>query len=841
MIGTPFLDARSVTQHLDLPARGPSLPIGLGAIAREPYFNWLEIIIGRSRHGDGAYKEPSKRARFKPHRAPNLVEIKGHFTGGMRKVGTYLMRIGSTTTLLWVIDLDDHDGTLGWDELCRRADAVTAPLVKQGLCPARFRSSGGKGIHLWGYWDEPQDGYSVRQLLKGCVQAAGLPVKSGVAEVFPAQDRIEQGACGNPVFWPIERLDGGEWRPSALVPVVEPPERASSGGAFTGDVALLRDATMAIPNGGDSDEEQPYGEGEFGYLKVGMALHDATGGGDEGLEIWREWAAQSSRYTGAGIDRRWRSFKVGGGITARSLFAEARKHGWEEPADLDRMFADEPEAEGGAGAGEQRELPQARHLCTDQANADRLLKAAGTQVMVAAGRWYFWTGTHWTADEDAAYRLACGLSALIHAEADDWERRPASSAEEKQSNRKTAESLRGWAKQSEMKHRIDAAFNLLRRLVATPFAALDSDPYLLNAANGTIDLRTGDLRPHDPADRITKVIAAEHRPDARAPGFEKALAEVTGEVHLAKKPVAEFMQRWFGYCATGLVSEDALAFHHGDGGNGKTLIMGLIAWVLGPYATTAAPDLLVGGRQQSHPTGTADLAGRRMVTAFESSEGGTLNEDFVKRATGRDKMKARFMRGDFFEFSPTHKLQLVTNHKPQIRGQDAGIWRRVLLIPYGVRFGRPEEVEAGEAHFVRDEGLEERLKAEASGILNWIVRGALAWRDGGLQPPDSVLAAGRSYREEQDRVGQFIAECCERNPEGWAPLRGRDGLHPAYQAWSRENGYHPLGRAKFQEALEKRPGITKDTRRFPPKYSGVVGYTGLVLLPADVEKAEIEW
>lgn len=843
-IRMPFPDARNLA-HFDLPKPGSSVPLPLASIAHEPYFSWLEIIIGRSRPRDGAYKLGKKRARFKPHhRAPTVAEIVGHFNRGPKKVGTYLMQIGSSVTLLWVVDLDDHDGTLGWDELCRRADAVTGQLVKQGLCPARFRSSGGKGIHLWGYWDEPQDAYSARQLLKQCVLAAGLEVKGGVAEVFPAQDHIEQGACGNPVFWPVERLDEGEWLPSAPVPVVEPPERATSGGAFTGDLALLREATMAIPNGGESgDEEQPYGEGEFGYLKVGMGLHDATGGGDEGLEIWHEWSAQSSKYDHRDVDRRWRSFKAGGGITARSIFAEARKHGWEEPVDLNRMFGDAAAGgNDGPPAGVGPYLPQARHLCTDQANADRLLTAAGTKVMFAAGRWYFWKGTHWSPDEAAAYRCACELSALILAEADEREGRPAVTEDEAKKNRDIAESLRRWAKSSEMKTRIDAAFSILRRLVAKPADLLDVDPYLLNVENGTIDLRTGELRVHDPADLITKLIPIKYKPDAMAPLFEKTLAEITGEAGFVQKPMAAFLQRWFGYCATGLVSEQAFVVHYGDGANGKSLLLETVGRVLGPYAGAAAPSLLVGGAQERHPTELADLFGRRMVTSSESGEDGAMREDFIKKVTGGDKIKARFLRQDFFEFSPTHKLQLVTNHKPQVRGQDYGIWRRVLLVPYNVCFGTPEAVTRGEAHHVRDEALGERLKGEDEGILAWIVRGAMSWQAMGLKAPDAVVAAGASYREEQDRVGQFVSECCERDADAWTPL---SDLYSAYKEWCKTCGYSALGRGRFQAAVEKRPGIEKVERHHGRTRAKTVGYRGLRLLFVyvfrDEPAHEVKW
>jgi len=471
-----------------------------------------------------------------------------------------------------------------------------------------------------------------------------------------------------------------------------------------------------------------------------------------------------------------------------------------------------------ASAASAPGFPTARHLTTDQANASRLHRAAGCNVMFSGGRWYIWTGTHWSADEAAAYRQTCNLSALILDEANEWEHRPAGSTEESEKNKEIAEALRKWARQSEMKPRLDAAFQLLRRLVEVPAETLDADPYLLNVRNGTVDLRTGRLRPHDKADRITRLIHTAYKPEARAPLFEKALAEITGEAGLEKKPMAEFQQRWFGYCATALVSEQKFAVHHGDGANGKSSLLGTMERVLGPYAGTAAPGLLVGGAHDRHPTELADLRGKRMVTAHESGEDGALREEFIKRVTGGDRIKARHMRQDFFEFDPSHKVQLVTNHKPQIRGQDHAIWRRVLLVPYNITFGTAEAVGRGEAHRVKNDALAEALKAEDEGILAWIVKGALKWRMLGLNPPDAVLAAGAAYRVEQDRVGQFMQECCKRHSDAVVPLKL---LYIAYQRWAKDCGFLPLGRNKFAEAVEKRPGIESKATDHGKVFTGV--------------------
>lgn len=452
---------------------------------------------------------------------------------------------------------------------------------------------------------------------------------------------------------------------------------------------------------------------------------------------------------------------------------------------------------------------EAKHLITDQANAVRLQKAVGGSVIHAAGKWRVWDGTHWREDEPAAFRMACTLSSMIGAEATDWENKPYASDEEKTKNQEIAKALRKWGAKSEMLDRLNAAFNLLRRLVSVPADSLDRDPFALNVANGTVDLRTGELRTHNKDDLITRCISITYDPKARAPLFEKTLAEITGEVGIVRKPLAEFLQRWFGYNANGVTSEQKFAVHHGDGANGKSLLLDMISNALGPYAGTAAPNLLMVGGQNRHPAEVADLFGMRMVAAHESGEGCALNEDRIKHATGSDKLKARHMRQDFFEFSPTHTLNLLTNHKPQIRGQDTGIWRRVMLIPYGVTFGTAIEVDQGLAHHLRDDRLGEALKAEVTGILTWIVRGAVTWFQTGLRPPDVVLIASAEYRSEQDRVGQFLSEQGTNYTREWEPC---DPMFKDYQNWCRESGYFPLGKTNFIAAVEKRPGIRKEKR-----------------------------
>lgn len=484
-------------------------------------------------------------------------------------------------------------------------------------------------------------------------------------------------------------------------------------------------------------------------------------------------------------------------------------------------------ADGGAGAGsagagggaarkpkkkKRAKIPEARHLTTDQANALRILNRYGLTLMVSSDRWFAWVGTHWAADDAAVYRFVLNLSALIHAEADQWRAKPAANDEERALNESVANALAKWAAKSEMRSTIEAALALAKKMLTVNPDDLNADPWALNCQNGTVDLRTGKLRPHNPDDYITHCIPLNYVEGARSELFETMVARVTCEEGAEHKPLAGFLQRWFGYCATGSTREQKFATHYGTGRNGKSTLLDTVAEVMNGYAATAAPGLMMSKGSERHPTEIADLNGRRMVTAHETGEGGVLREDFVKQATGSDKLKARFMRGDFFEFAPTHKLQLVTNYKPVIKGQDPGIWRRVMLVPYRARFGTVEEVATGKATCVRDTTIMEKLALEKEAVLAWVVAGAVEWYRDGLNPPDVVLAASKDYQIEQDRMAQFIAEECELGAELSEKLSTPwgGGLYPSYVSWCKDGGIHSLSKQRFLQELERVvPGYRK--------------------------------
>jgi putative DNA primase/helicase len=324
------------------------------------------------------------------------------------------------------------------------------------------------------------------------------------------------------------------------------------------------------------------------------------------------------------------------------------------------------------------------------------------------------------------------------------------------------------------------------RRVALPADAFDRDPWLLNVANGTIDLRTGTLRPHRRADLISKRAPIAYHPTAQCPQFYEFLQLIFE----GQQELIDFIQRAFGYSATGLVRDQCVFFCWGSGANGKSTLLSIIHAVLGEYGRTAAPSLLMATKHDAHPTEIADLLGARLVSAIETEQDRRLAEVKVKWLTGGDRLKGRFMRQDFFEFDATHKFWLAGNHKPVVTGTDPAIWRRIHLIPFVVNLK-----ETLQDNLVSD--FAATLTDEFPGILAWIVEGALAWHTDGLKPPSIVSAATAAYRQEMDAVGQWIEECCERAANARTPFK------LLYNAYAEDLKADAFSKRAFAQELDR--------------------------------------
>ena len=476
---------------------------------------------------------------------------------------------------------------------------------------------------------------------------------------------------------------------------------------------------------------------------------------------------------------------------------------------------------------------------SDLANAHRIARAFGNNLIATAAGWYVFNGRYWERGDHLAERQALNLSRLVLQDAkyralsERLERNDFRDEHDATAARKLSKKWIEFAASCENKSTITAAMNIARTLLWRDLDDMNVDPWLLNVRNGTIDLRTGVLRPHDRDDLITMQAPTAYFPDAACPEFEKAVSEILGD----DRELASFLQRFLGYGLTGVTTEQKMLIPWGDGSNGKGTILTTVQKVLGrDYCGSAPPKLLESSRSDRHPTEIADLYGKRMVIASETEEGAQLREAFLKLATGGDPLKGRFMRKDFFEFDATHKFVLQTNHRPEVKGTDYAIWRRLVLLPFEVTFGDAHAVAAGEATRIRNNGLSEKLSGELDGVLAWMVRGCLAWQADGLAEPAKVRGATEAYREEQDRMGQFIAERCVY---GTQQSVEQAQLYREYKNWMQDNGYYPMGSGKFRKQLLKlaRGKVTASRSTTGPRknvavYQGIASSGGCMRLVA---------
>jgi putative DNA primase/helicase len=439
--------------------------------------------------------------------------------------------------------------------------------------------------------------------------------------------------------------------------------------------------------------------------------------------------------------------------------------------------------------------PPRGYNLTDLGNAERFVTSHGKEVRYCYPwrKWMVRTGTRWERDEAGqVHKLAKGRVRGIYREASDAE----------DEDRRKA--LAKHAANSESETRIRAMIELAKSEVPISPDKLDADPWLLNVRNGTIDLRTGELREHRREDLITKLAPIDYDPDAKAPTWEAFLERV-----LPGQELRAFVQRAIGYSATGDTSEQCMFIHHGPGANGKSTFQETVAAALGDYAMRTPTETLLVKRSGGVPNDVARLKGARFVTASETEEGRRLAESLVKDLTGQDTISARFMWAEWFDFKPTHALHLSTNHKPEIRGTDAAIWRRIRLIPWAVTIPPGEQ----------DRRLAEKLRGELPGVLAWVVRGCLAWQREGLQAPEEVRQATKAYRAEMDVLAAFLADCCVRDEDEDA-FAGE--LWGAWKRWCEETGEQAGTQKRFGGRLAERGFLNhRDSRTGRKVWAGL--------------------
>jgi putative DNA primase/helicase len=381
------------------------------------------------------------------------------------------------------------------------------------------------------------------------------------------------------------------------------------------------------------------------------------------------------------------------------------------------------------------------------------------------GKWFCWTGQVWQ----------CERTKLAFSWARELVR---AMAEDQKTKVRAVASKTSFASGVERFAQTDRAFAVTSEI-------WDRDLYLLGTPTGTVDLRTGELRPARAEDFISKHTAVAPTEIADCPLWLRFLWEATA----GDKELIAFLQQFCGYALTGDTKEHVLLFVYGLGGNGKGVFQNTVGDILGDYRRTAAMETFTASHSDRHPTDLAMLRGARLVTASETEDGRAWAESRIKQITGGDKISARFMRQDFFEFKPQFKLLLIGNHKPTLRNVDDAARRRFNIVPF---VHKPP---------VRDPDLEHKLRAEWPAILRWMIDGCLAWQRDGLMRPAVVLEATEEYFTEQDAIRQWVEERCETTKSTAADTS--TNLFTSWSEWATANGEKPGSVRWFTQALAR--------------------------------------
>ena len=445
---------------------------------------------------------------------------------------------------------------------------------------------------------------------------------------------------------------------------------------------------------------------------------------------------------------------------------------------------------------------------TDLWNAFFFVRLHGEKVRYCErlGGWHYYDGKRWTREmcgevERFAKDIPRAMYSMAAAEPEEQRR----------------QSIAKHAARTEAAGKIAAILELAKseEIIAVPPETFDVGPWLFNAANGTLDLKTGGLRPYRREDMLTNLSPAEWRgADAPAPLFEKFLDETMG----GDREKIKFLQRAAGYTLTGDMREQIFLFLYGPEAAGKGTFIRALADVMGTYARSTEIGTFLTSRRDRVRNDVAALVGSRLVTASEPEDAQTFDEGLIKILTGQDKTAARFFFREYFEFTATFKMWLQGNHRPHIRSTGGAMWRRLLIVPF------TKSVPEGQ----RDKTLGEKFQSpeERAGILAWAVKGCLEWQRDGLNPPGSVRAAVAEYRQAEDRLAPFLEERTATNKAGQVPA-GK--LYSGYKEWCEVNGERPMTKRALGMRLEEKgykPGRTN---------TGARAWDGLFLVKGEDE------
>jgi putative DNA primase/helicase len=408
--------------------------------------------------------------------------------------------------------------------------------------------------------------------------------------------------------------------------------------------------------------------------------------------------------------------------------------------------------------------------------AERFVNRYAHKLLYVHGHgWHYWTGTHWVEDENGKVRrrVVTLLKEIRHETVDMAS--------------KGRDALLKDVKTCETNGGVTGVLELAKNMhpMTVSVKNVNSNPFLFNTLNGTLNLETGLLQAHNPRNMITKCAGTSIHPDAHSELFEDFLQTV-----LPDEDVRGYLQRVFGVAMLGIVREHNLPILTGTGGNGKGVCYEAVLAAFGDYGMTVDPKLIMQTKHERHATFLADLHGARLVVTSETNEGEVIAASTVKRLTGGDKIRANRMRENTFEFVPSHSLLYITNHKPQVSADDKAMWRRLAIIPFDVTVEEP------------DVKLPEKLKACLPAVLAWVYQGWLDYQQQGLNPPAAVLERTETYRTESDPIGLFLAEQCVTGSP-YMKVKAK-ALYTEWQTWSMREGHPAITQTDFGSRMTDR-------------------------------------
>ena len=432
----------------------------------------------------------------------------------------------------------------------------------------------------------------------------------------------------------------------------------------------------------------------------------------------------------------------------------------------------------------RQDVPKNQYDMTDTGNAQRLRDKYKGSIRYSYTRkkWMYWTGKAWRFDETGE------IKKLADIVVDDLKREAFDVEDEKEQEQK----LRFAAKTANSSGKCNMIVEA-QHLEGIPVLIDELDAYsdYLNVQNGIVNLRNGELLPHDPNFMMSKICNAEY--DNTSGKKPERWLKFIDEITNGDKELQRYLQKCVGYSLTGSVKEQCAFFLYGIGNNGKSTFIETLADMLGDYASNAQPETIMMKRDGSSGINSdiARLKSARLVSTEEPTEGVRLNEGLVKQLTGGGKVTCRFLFGDEFEYAPEFKIWIATNHKPVIRGTDVGIWRRIRLIPFEVNIAHP------------DKQLKYKMREEMPQIMRWAVEGCMLYHKEGLEPPAAVQRSTEEYKSEMDLLATFMDACIVIDYTAKDAIPANE-LYSIYQAWANENNEYVMTSRKFFLEITKK-------------------------------------